>query len=66
MKKILLINPQNGGIIMTSENHPEIPDFKTDGYIELYSGTKRECEDFMEQYWDEHCTPDENRIFMKV
>lgn len=59
----VLHKKENDAIILLPVNDIELADYLQGGYNVEMEGTKRECLNWIEMFWDEEVIPDDQRIF---
>lgn len=62
----VMLKSSTGAFILIPEGHPEMYDYVQQGYVNQYSGVKRDCLKWIENYWDENLILEEEQIFATV
>lgn len=60
----VLINESNNAILLIPTNSPDLFDYQQNGFKLQKSGSKKECQEWVSNYWEENYVPDEERIFL--
>lgn len=58
-------NQEDGALTLINNDNPDFM-FYEERLSELFSGTKKECVDFIFEYQDENLIPDEEFIYMEI
>lgn len=61
----LRINPTNNGLLLANINNPYLADYPEFCEV-LTNGTKRECLDYAQNFWDENFIQDENQLLLQL
>lgn len=64
MKKFAVyVNPIDLAVLMIPSNSPDLQDYVSQGFQFKKLGNKRECSDFIEEFFDEHEILPEAQIY---
>ena len=58
----VFINPQNGALVLISENNPDFL-FYEESHEEIKAGNRRECVNYIDEYQYENFVSDEEFLF---
>ena len=66
MKILILFKEENNALAMINESSCDVLDYQMQGYELVKTGSKKECLQYIEEFWDENYIPDDSRIFLNL
>lgn len=62
----LLHNASNGALLIIKDSHPDLPDYLAFGFEKVKTGTRRQIETAIEDYWEENDVLPELQIISEI
>lgn len=62
----ILLRPSTGALVLLSKNSSDLLDYYTQGFSDAFDGRKKECLEWLDDYWQENFVPDEEKMFLSL